>query len=453
MNIIIVGYGKIGQKLTERLSQDQSFNVTVIDTDDLVIKDAVNLYDVMGVIGSGADIATLEEAGVKEADILIAATGSDELNLLICLIAKKTGNCKTIARVRNPVYSKEINLIKDDLGLAMIINPELNAAMEIARSLRFPSAIQIDTFAKGRIEILKFKIDDDSLLVDMKVSELSSKLNCDVLVCGVERGDEAFIPDGNFVLKSGDFISVLSTLSKSVQFFKRIGVKTNGVKDTIIIGGGTTAYYLAKILIQTGVSVKIIEQNPKRCDELCTLLPQATIICGDATNNRVLMEEGIAFAQSVVALTNIDEENVMLSLFAKSITSAKLVTKINRITYDEVIGNLDLGTIIYPKNITAEYVERFVRAKKNSLESAEIETMHLILDGKAEALEFKIRKNCPILNIPFEKINLKKNVLIACINRSGKFILPRGKDFVMENDSIIIVTTHKGSKDVSDLLE
>lgn len=453
MNIIIVGYGKIGEKLTERLSQDSELNITVVDACEEVIRDAVNEHDVMGVIGSGTDIETLDEAGIEDADILIAATGSDELNLLICLIAKKHGNCNTIARVRNPEYSKSVGLFKEDLGLAMIINPELTAAVEIARALRFPSAIQIDTFAKGRVEILKFKVDEGSPLDNLKVSELSTKLDCDVLVCGVERDDEAFIPDGSFVMKSGDFISIVSSLKSSIDFLKQIGVKTNGVKDTIIVGGGTTAYYLAKILIKTGVSVKIIEQDAKRCDTLCSLLPQATIIHGDGTNNRVLLEEGIAYAQSVVALTNIDEENVMLSLFAKSQTNAKLVTKINRIAYDEVIGNLELGTIIYPKNITAEYIERFVRAKKNSLGSASIETMHLILDGKVEALEFKIGKNSPISDIPLQDLNLKKNVLIACINRNGKFIVPRGKDTIREGDSVVVVTTQKGSKDISDILE
>ena len=406
----------------------------------------------MGVTGSGMNLDTLIESGIKDADILIAVTGSDEINLLTCLLARKVGNCETIARVRNPEYGKELHLFKEDLGLAMIVNPEYTAANVIARVLRFPTAIQIDTFAKGRVEILKFKIPENSVLNNLKIADLSSKVNCDILVCGVERGDDAFIPNGNFILESGDLVSIVTSLKNANDFFKKIDLKTNSVKDTIIVGGGNTAYYLANNLIQSGIKVKIIEIDSKRCDELCKLLPKATIINADGTNNKILLEEGIAYAESFVSLTNIDEENILLSLFAKSCTEGKLVTKINRIAYDNVISNLDLDTTVYPKNITAEHIERFVRAKKNSLGS-NIETMHLILDGKAEALEFRIKEKSPIAGISLEKLSLKKNILIACITRNGKIIFPRGKDFILPGDTVIVVTTHKGLKDISDILE
>lgn len=452
MNIIIVGCGKVGRKLAERLSCEKDNDITVVDLSNNAVEDLINQYDIMGVIGNGANFDTLMEAGIKSADILIAVTGSDELNLLTCLIAKKTGNCQTIARVRNPEYSKELNLFKEDLGLAMIINPEQTAASEMARLLRFPSAIQIDTFAKGRVEILKFKIPESSDLDGLKIADVMKKLNCDILVCGVERADEAFIPGGDFVLKSGDFVSFVATIKNATYFFKKIGIKTNSVKDAIIVGGGDTALYLAKQLLQTGISVKIIEQNPKRCDELCQYLPKATIINGDGTETQLLSEEGIKDAQSFISLTNIDEENIMLSLFAKTKTDGKVITKINRIEYDDVINSLELGTTVYPKNITAEYIVRFVRAKRNSIGS-NIETMHIILDGKAEALEFRIGEKSPVSDISLEKMRIKKNVLIACINRNGKIIIPRGHDSIKYGDTVIVVTTNTGFKDISDILE
>ncbi len=452
MNIIIVGLGKVGEKLVEQLSREDGHNITAVDIRQNVLQDVVNSYDVMGVSGSGAGIETLTEAGIESTDILIAVTGSDELNLLTCLIARKiNSNCSTIARVRNPEYSKEIHLIKEELGLAMIINPELTAATEMARALRFPSAIEIDTFAKGRVEILKFRIQSDSPLCDLKLMDIGSKLGANILVCGVERGDEAFIPGGDFMLKEGDFISIVATVKDASQFIKKIGIKTNKVKDCMIVGGGTTAVYLAYELIKSGINVKIIEQNPQRAEFLCGIIPKADIINGDGTENRLLIEEGIENAESFVSLTNIDEENVMLSLYAKTKTTGKVITKINRIGYDEVIRNLGLDTIIYPKDITAEYILRFVRAKNNSIGS-NIETMHYVLDDKAEALEFRIVDGSPISNQSIESLSLKKGIIIACINRNGKIITPRGKDMILTGDTVIVVTTRKGFKDISDIL-
>lgn len=453
MKIIIVGCGKVGEKLLEKLSFEKEHDITIVDVKKEAVADVVSEYDAMGVIGNGVDLDTLSEAGVDEADLVIAVTGSDEINLMACLLAKKKGNCETIARVRQPKYRKSIGLIREGLGLTMIINPELAAASEIARALRFPSAIQIDTFAKGRVEILKFKVPEGSPLAGLKVSDIVVKLNCDVLVCGVERGDEAYIPSGDFVIEKGDLVSIVAAPTKATPFFKKIGIKTNKVKDTIIIGGGATAYYLAKFLIRTGIDVKIIEQKQERCDQLAQELPEATIICGDATDNRLLLEEGIERTESVVTLTNIDEENIMLSLFARTLNEGKIITKINRIAYDSVIDNLDLDTIIYPKEITAEYIMKFVRAKKNSFGISNIETLHYILDEKAEALEFNILEDSPVINTPLMKLNIKDNVLIACINRDGRIIHPRGSDEIKPRDTVIIITTHKGFLDIEDILE
>jgi len=452
MNIVIVGCGKVGQKLAEQLSQEQVHNITVLDTRYNIVQDLTNQFDIMGVVGSCTDIDVLAEAGVKDADILIAVTGSDELNLLTCLMAKKTGNCQTIARVRRPEYSKELHIFKEDLGLAMIINPEQTAAAEIARILRAPSAIQIDTFAKGRAEIIKFKIAEHSPLDDVRIADIIKKIDCDILVCGVERGDNAFIPGGDFILKRGDLVSIVATLKSGVDFFRKIGFKTNRVKDTIIVGGGDTAYYLANILLATGVKVKLVEKDEKRSEELCSSLPKATIINADGTDNNVLQEEGIEQAGSFVSMTNIDEENILLSLYAKSKTDGKIVTKVNRVSYDDVIDGLDLGSVIYPKNITADHILKFVRAMNNSIGN-NIETMHMILGGKAEALEFRIKENSPVSGIPLVEINLKPNTLIACINRMGKIILPRGRDIIMPDDTVIVVTTNHGFTDISDILE
>lgn len=451
MNIIIVGCGKVGQKLAEKLSCEKENDITVVDLRRNVVQDLINQYDIMGVCGSCSDLDTLEEAGVADADILIAVTGSDEVNLLTCLIAKKAGGCQTVARVRKPEYAKELHLFKEDLGLALIINPEFTAATEMARVLRFPSAIKIDTFAKGRAEILKFKIPENSALDEMQIKDIHKRFDCDILVCGVEREESAFIPGGDFLLKSGDVVSIVASVKNGAQFFKQMGIKTNRVKDTMIVGGGATAYYLAKQLIATGINVKIVEQKQERCEQLCCLLPKATIINADGTDNRVLLEEGIEHAESFVSLTNIDEENILLSMFAGTKTNGKLITKINRIAYDEVISRLDLDTVIYPKNLTAEYIVRFVRAKKNSIGS-NIEAMHMILDGKAEAIEFRVKESSPVTETTLEKLDLKDNTLITAINRGGKVIMPRGKDVIMPEDTVIVVTTHMGFKDITDIL-
>lgn len=451
MNIIIVGCGKVGQKLAEKLSAEKDNDITVIDLRRNVVQDLINRYDIMGVCGSCSDLDTLTDAGIKDADILIAVTGSDEINLLTCLIAKKAGGCQTVARVRKPEYAKELHLFKEDLGLALIINPEFTAATEMARVLRFPSAIQIDTFAKGRAEIIKFRIPEKSPLDGMRIKDIHNRFDCDILVCGVERNDSAFIPGGEFELENGDILSIIASVKNGAQFFKKMGIKTNRVKDTMIVGGGATAYYLAKQLIANGINVKIIEQNAERCEQLCCLLPKATVINADGTDNRVLIEEGIEHAESVVSLTNIDEENILLSMYAKTKTKGKIVTKINRIAYDEVINGLNLDTTVYPKNITAEYIVRFVRAKKNSIGN-NIETMHMILDGKAEAIEFRVNEESPVTKATLEELNLKDNTLITCITRGGKIIMPRGKDTVMPGDTVIVVTTHIGFKDIKDIL-
>ena len=316
MQIIIVGCGKVGRTLAEQLQEEES-DITLIDVSANVINSLQDDIDAMGIVGNGASINTLMEAGVDKADILIAVTGSDEMNLLCCLIAQKTGHCQTIARVRNPIYGNEIGFIKKRLGVNMIINPELAAAQEISRLLRFPSAIKIDTFSRGRVELLKFKVLPEFGLDGMTISRITETLKCDVLFCAVESRDQVSIPGGNHMIHNGDNVSILASPVNAAAFFKKIGLKTHQVKNAIIVGGGTISYYLAKALLDMNISVKIIEQNTARCETLSDLLPNATIINGDGTNRNLLMEEGLPQTEAFVSLTNLDEEMFSLHCLPK----------------------------------------------------------------------------------------------------------------------------------------
>ncbi len=450
MNIMIVGCGKVGQTLAEQLNEEGN-NITVVDTRGAVVAELSARLDIMGYVGNGATHTVLEEAGIDKTDLLIAVTGSDELNLLCCLMAKRAGDCQTIARVKNPAYSSEADYLKDELGLAMVINPEHAAAAEIARVLRFPSAIKIDTFAGGRVELLKYKVPEGSRLTGMAVKDVVAKLGCDVLVCTVERGDAAYIADGNFVFEEKDIISVVASPKNAADFFRTIGYKTRAVKDVMIVGGGNTAQYLCRILQRAGVSVKIIEKNPAICEELCVKFRNASVICGDASDQDLLMEEGIARTSAFVALTGLDEENIFLSLFAKSIGHPKVVTKINRIAFNDVIKHLDLDSTIYPKNITADIIARYVRAMKNSMGSS-METLYNIIQGQVEATEYTVKAGSPVTGTPIMELGLKKGVLVAAIIRKEKAIIPRGSDVILPGDRVVVVSRAKMMDDIADML-
>ncbi len=449
MKIIIIGCGKVGSTLAEELCEE-NHELTVIDKNPQKIQQLSENIDVMGSCGNGSSIQVLSEAGVEEADILIAVTGSDELNLLCCLIAKKVSQCHTIARVRNPVYHKEVHFIKKSLGISMIINPEFAAAMEISRLLRFPSAIKLDTFSKGRVELLKFKLLPEFKLGGMTVADVMDKLRCDVLICGVERGGQVFIPSGDFALENQDLVSVIASPKNSNLFFKKIGVHTHQVKNALVVGGGTLGYYLAVVLSDMRIKVSLIEQKRERCEELSEILPAVTVICGDGTDKKLLMEEGLIHAESFVTLTNMDEENILLSLFAKKVSQAKIVTKVNRLAFDDIVDGLDLGSVIHPKYITADYILQYVRAMGNSIGS-NVETLYHILDGRAEALEFAVREKSAVTGVPLSELNLKDNLLIACINRNGVIHIPRGQDTIQPGDTVIVVTTVRGLNDLTDI--
>lgn len=451
MKIIIMGCGKIGTTLAEQLSSEHH-DLVVIDTNPQKIQQLSESIDVMGIVDNGASINVLSDAGIEDAHLLIAVTGSDELNLLCCVIAKKVSKCHTIARVRNPLYNKERNFIRKSLGITMIINPELASAIEISRLLRFPSAIELDTFAKGRVELLKFKLLPEFRLSGMSVMEIVDKLRCNVLICGVERGEEVFIPSGDFILQDNDLISIMASPKNSASFFKKVGIHTHQVKNALIVGGGTLGYYLAALLIDLKIKVRIVENNQERCQQLSELLPEATVICGDGTDKKLLLQEGLTQTESFITLTNMDEENIFLSLFAKKNSKAKLITKVNRIAFDDIIDGLDIGSVIYPKYITADYILQYVRAMENSL-SSNVETLYHILDNQAEALEFSVKEASSVTDIPLSQLNLKENLLIACINRNGSIQIPRGQDTIQVGDTVIIVTSVKGLRDLKDILK
>ncbi len=452
MNIIIAGCGKVGRALAEQLSREKH-DITVIDRKPEAIQQITNIADVRGVVGNGASFEIQMDAGIDTADLMIAVTDADEVNLLCCLIAKKAGGCQTIARVRNPVYHHEIHHIKDELGLSMVINPEWAAAMEMARLLRFPSAIDIDTFANGRIELLRFQLEEQNPLCDNKIKDLHMLSRCEVLICIVERGNEVLIPSGEVELKAGDMISVVASPVNASRFFKTIGIETNQVKNTMIIGGGKISFYLAKRLLEMGIQVKIIEKDRDVCERLCEILPKAMIINGDGTDRELLAEEGLAKAEGFAALTNMDEENVMLALYAKSMSKAKKITKVNRNTFDTIIGALNIGSLIYPKHITSETILQYVRAMQNSIGS-NVETLYRLVDGNAEALEFIIKGKSEVTDIPLQELQLKPHILVCAINRKGKIIIPKGQDFIQEGDSVVIITTDCGAyKDIRDIMK
>lgn len=452
MKIIIVGCGKVGEELAAELSQENN-DVMVIDRNEDVVNTLCGKYDIMGTVGNGAAHSVQVEADIENADLLIAVTGSDELNLLCCLTARMAGrDCHTIARLRNPEYSSELSFLKEELGLAMVINQEHIAAREIARVLTIPSAIEIDTFAKGRVEILRFRNPEGSVLNGVRLSELQSKLHCSVLVCTVERDGQVTIPKGDFELRSGDIISILADATAEEAFFQKVGIQTNRIRKVMIVGGGDTSYYLAEALLKNGVAVKIIERNLERCEALSEKLPKASIIHGDGTDKLLLEEEGLENMEGFVALTDMDEQNIMLSLFARSSHVRKIITKINKITFDDVVESLNLDTVIHPRSLAAEYATQYVRARKNSMGS-NVETVHRIIENKAEALEFHIREGFSRAGQPLSELKLKKDVMIGCINRQGRIILPRGKDAIEVGDTVIVVTTTRGMNDIADIFE
>ena len=450
MKIVIIGDGKVGYKLAKQLSSEK-YDIILIDNNEEKLRKSIERMDVFCVVGEGGSVEVQQRAGVPHADLVIACTSTDECNMLSCLIARRLGARHTIARVRNPIYYKQIDFLKKDLHLSMVVNPELIVAGDITRLLLFPDASKVETFVKGRVELVEFPIHCGKL-EGLSLSELYARFQVQVLVCAVESGETVLIPDGDYILKAGDKLHIAASHQNMEQFFKKIALRKEKIKNAMICGGGRVAYYLASQLCNLGMNVKIIERNRERCEELCELLPQATIINGDATEHDLLIEEGIEKTDAFIALTGMDEENIIMSLFASKQSVSKVIVKINEDRRAMMIDELGLDSIVSAKTATADAILGYVRARRNSQCSANVETMYQLLDGRVEALEFIIKSENAYTGVPLKDLNLKVNNIIACIARGRKIIIPNGDDSIQVGDSVVIITMTKQIRDLDDIL-
>lgn len=451
MKIIIVGCGKVGYALSELLAAE-GHDIVAIDQRSEKLSAVTGAFDIIGVNGNGTSFETLKEAGIATADLLIAVTGSDEHNLLCCMIAKKAGNCKTIARVRNPIYHNEIEYLRNEFGIASIINPDAAAAQEITQIVRFPFALKVDTFAKGQIHLVHFRVEEDSVLAGLTLQEIRHKFKHPMLVCTVARGKEIFIPKGSFKVEAGDVLGVVAERGKINSYFKQLSLPTTKAKNVMILGGGNTAFYLAKMLVKIGVAVKIIEENRKRCEELCELVPQATIIHGDGTNENLLIQEGLPETEALVALLDMDEENILVSLYSHSVSAATTITRVNRVNFNDIVNAMNLDSILYPRLITADHITKFVRSEKGSMNS-DVESFYSLADGQAEVLEFSIKDDSDITGINLYKLPLRPNTLISCIYRKGKVIIPTGQDVILPGDTVVVVLKDYKISSITEIIE
>ena len=450
MNIIIAGCGKVGQTLAEQLS-NEGHQITVMDMNQDTVQTVSADCDVIGYIGDCTSFRAQYEAGIRETDLLIAVTDADEKNMLACLIARKTGHCQTIARVRSPQYSDEIGFLKEELGLSMSINPESAAAHEMVRLIQVPSALEVDTFAKGRVNLIKLVIPEGSVLSGLRLRDYYPKVKESALICVVERGGEVVIPDGNFILQAGDRISVTLPLFSVNAFLNKVGIKAKRIKNVMIAGGGTISYYLADNLLKAGLNVKIIEKDEERCRTLTEKLPKAMIINGDATDRSLLFEESVTDMDAVCSLMHSDEANILLSLFASKNTDAKVMTRVHRKSYEDMVSEMPVGNIISTKKITAEYIARYIRSMQNSVGSA-VETLYRMMGGRVEGLEFSVGSSSILAGTALKNMTIIPNTLICCIYRNRKVIIPGGNDTIEVGDSVIVVTTKKGLNDIDDIL-
>ncbi len=449
MKIVIIGDGKVGHKLTAQLSEE-NYDVVLIDQNEGKLKEALNRMDIFCITGDGANAEIQREADVPHADLVIACASTDELNMLSCLLAKRLGAKHTIARVRNPVYYKQMGLLKEDLRLSMAVNPEFAVSNEIARVLLFPDASKVETFAKGRVELVEFQAKKE--LEGMSLAQIYQKYQIKLLVCAVKRGSEVYIPDGEFVLQPGDKLHVAAAHQDLESFFNSLGKRITRIKKVILCGGGRVSYYLASQLLQANMQVKIIERDMAKCENLCDTLKDATIIHGDATDHDLLLEEGLEEADALVALTGMDEENIIMALFAKTKGVPKIVAKVNEDSRAQMVEGLGIDSIVSAKSATADAIFSYVRARQKSIGSANVETVYRLVNDKVEALEFIIRQDCEYTNIPLKDLPTKPNHLIACIVRKGRIILPNGDDHMEVGDNVIIFTKEHKVNDLKDIL-
>lgn len=451
MKIIIIGDGKVGHSLAEILSQEGN-DVTIIDKDGEALRKASENLDVLCIKGNGVSTAVLLEAGVKEADLLITATASDEINMVCCLTAKKLGVQNIVARIRDPEYAKELSALKNDLGLDMVINPEQATAGEISRLIKFPAALNVETFAKGRVEMVEIRATAEMSVVGKKLQDFSGKYLDSVLIGAVQRDDEIIIPHGDFKIKADDILYIIGQPSKVYIFCRNIGVYMQKIKNVMIMGGGRIAYYLAQYLDEVDIKVKLIELNRERCVELTELLPRALVICGDGTDEELLHNENLEDMGAFVSVTGRDEDNLISALLAKRRGVKKVVAKINRLNYLEVIKDIGLDNVVSPKLVTANFILSFVRGLKNAVGNP-VNALYRIIQGRAEVLEFTADKSTAFLNIPLKNLKLIKGILIAALSRGNDIIIPHGNDRIEAGDSVILITKDKKISDLNDIAE
>ncbi len=451
MKIIIVGDGKLGYNLAENLSKEDN-DIVIIDKDSEALRKAEENLDVMCIKGSGLSTKTLLEAGVKEADLLIASTSSDEINMICCLTSKKLGAAHTIARIRDPEYAEELSQLKSDLDLDMVINPEQAIAGEIARLIEFPPAANVETFAKGRVLMMEMKVTSKMSIIDKSLDSISKNGISGILIGSVLRDDTVIIPKGDFVIRKNDTICIVGQPSKIVQFCKHIGIHVQKIKSVMIIGGGRIAFYLAKYLDEMDIKVKIIEKDRARCLELSELLPNALIICGDGTDECLLQSENISNMGAFISITDFDEQNIISALMAKQYGVQKAIAKINRINYSAAIDNLGLDSVVSPKLITANYILRYVRGLQNAVGNP-VDALYRIMDNRVEVVEFAANQNTKILDTPLKKLNIIEGVLVAAIVRHNEIIIPHGNDVIKERDNIILIAKDKKLADLNDIVE
>ena len=454
MKIIICGCGKIGSTLLSALVAE-GHSLVALDDDPAALSEVTNIHDVIGVRGNGADCETLEDAGVKDADIFIAVTGSDELNMLACFLARRMGAAHTIARIRNPEYNdNSLDFMKRELELSMAINPELLAARELFDILRLPSVAKVETFAGRYFEMVELILRDDSPLDGLTLRDLRAKYKAQVLVCTVQRGREVFIPLGDFVLKSGDRIGITAPPSEIGKFMRLAGLITKKAKNVMILGGSRTAFYLAKLLSASGTEVKIIEQDPAVAQELAETLPGVSVVLGDGSEQELLLEIGLRETDAFVALTGMDEENILISIYASSQNVPKVIAKINRDGLGGMAEKLGLETSICPRRIIADMAVQYARAVENS-QGSQVETLYKLMDGQVEALEFRVNQQAEgLTHTPLRVMakHLKPNILIAGIIRNRKTVVPGGEDVFLPGDRVIVLASGHRLADLSDIL-
>lgn len=452
MNILIVGCGKIGSTILASLTAE-GHDITAVELDRDILAEITNVYDVMGVCGNGADCDTLAEAGVADAEMFIAVTGSDELNMLACYLAGRMGARHTIARIRNPEYNdRSLTFMKQELGLSMAINPELLAARELFHTLKLPTAAKIETFSRGNFEMLELRLREDSPLLGVPLHELRSRYNAKFLICVVQRGDAVYIPDGNFVLQAGDRIGLTASPVEIQKLMRAIGLASKQARNVMILGGSRTAFYLAKRLLAAGTNVKIIDRDRALCEDLCHALPKAVVIHGDGSHQELLLEEDIGNMDAFVSLTGMDEQNILLSFFAASQSVPKAISKINRPELAAMAERLGLECIISPRKLIADVLVRYARALHNSMGST-IETLYTLMDDRAEAVEFLVQDEPTLVDIPLKELSLKPNILIAGIIRNRRPIIPAGDDRILAGDKVVLLVAGQHLQELKDILK